>query len=110
MLQKAQSYVTWGEPSTESIILLLKKRGRIVGNKKLTDEHAQKIGYDSLEKLAEALENLEVEFKNLEDVKPIFRLHPPRKGYKGTVKKNFRAGGAAGYRGEAINTLIRQMT
>lgn len=110
MLRKSQSYLTWGEPTIESIALLLKKRGRITGNKKLNDEHAQHLGFKSLDKLSEALQNLSVEFKNLDAVKPVFRLHPPRKGYRGTVKKNFRAGGAAGYRGEAINDLIKRMT
>ena len=93
MLKKAQSYVTWGEPTKESIALLLKKRGRTKGNKVLTEEHVQEIGYNSLEKLAESLHSLKVELKNLVVVKPIFRLHPPRKGYKRTVKKNYQAGG-----------------
>ena len=109
MLRKAQSFITWGEASKETIALLLKKRGRIVGNKKLTDEYAKKIGYDSLDALAEAIYNLKVGLKDLPGVKPVFRLHPPRKGFKGTVKKSYSAGGEAGYRGEAINDLIRRM-
>jgi len=47
--------------------------------------------------------------KDLPGVKPVFRLHPPRKGFKGSIKKSYRAGGEAGYRGEAINDLIRRM-
>ena len=109
MLRKAQSFITWGEASKETIALLLKKRGRIVGNKKLTDEYAKKIGYDSLDALAEAIYNLKVGLKDLPGVKPVFRLHPPRKGFRGTVKKSYSAGGEAGYRGEAINDLIRRM-
>jgi len=109
MLRKAQNVLTWGEVSKETITLLLKKRGRTVGNKKLTDEYVKKIGYDSLDALAEAIYNLEVRLKDLPGVKPVFRLHPPRKGYKGSVKKSFSAGGETGYRGEAINDLIRKM-
>jgi len=109
MLQKAQNYVTWGEVSKEKIALLLRKRGRTVGNRKLTDEYAQKVGYESLDKLAEAIYNLEVQFKNLPDIKPVFRLHPPKKGYKGSVKKSYKSGGVTGYRGEAINDLIKRM-
>ncbi len=109
MLRKAQSILTWGEVSKETIALLLRKRGRIVGNKKLTDEYVKKIGYDSLEALAEALYDLKVKLRDLPGVKPVFRLHPPRKGYKGSVKKSYAAGGEAGYRGEAINELIRRM-
>jgi large subunit ribosomal protein L30 len=110
MLQKAQSYIAWGEPTVEAITLLLRNRGRVKGNKKLTDEHAEKLGYKNLEDLAKALHSLKVELKDLKDVKPVFRLHPPKKGYKGTVKKSFQTGGAAGYEGEAINGLIKRMT
>jgi len=110
MLQKAQSYIAWGEPTVETITLLLKKRGRTTGNKKLTDEHVQQFEYENVEKLAEALHDNKVELKNLKDVKPVFRLHPPKKGYKRTVKKSYQAGGETGYRGEAINELIKRMT
>ena len=42
------------------------------------------------------------------DVKPLFRLHPPKGGWKST-KKPFVRGGALGYRGKAINDLVRRM-
>jgi len=109
MLRKAQNIVTWGEVSKETISLLLKKRGRTIGDTPLTDEYAKKIGYKSLDDLADAIYNLKVMLKDLPGVKPIFRLHPPRKGFKGSIKKSYRAGGEAGYRGEAINDLIRRM-
>ena len=110
MLRKAQNHVTWGEVSKETIGLLLKKRGRLIGNKRLTDQYAQEVGYESLDGLAEALHKLEVEFGRLPNIKPLFRLHPPKKGYKGKVKKSYSAGGVTGYRGEAINDLIKRMT
>ena len=109
MLRKAQNIVTWGEVSKETISLLLKKRGRTIGDTPLTDEYAKKIGYESLDDLADAIYNLKVMLKDLPGVKPVFRLHPPRKGFKGSIKKSYRAGGEAGYRGEAINDLIRRM-
>jgi len=109
MLNKAQNYLTWGEISKETLALLLKKRGRLVGNKKLTDEYAQKVGKKSLDELAEALHKGELEFHRLPSVKPVFRLHPPSKGFKGKVKRSYASGGVAGYRGEAINSLLEQM-
>jgi large subunit ribosomal protein L30 len=110
MLHKAQNQVTWGEASKDTIELLLKKRGRLIGNKRLTDQYAQQVGYKSLEALAEALHKMEVEFSKLPNIKPLFRLHPPKKGYKGKVKRSYAAGGVTGYRGEAINELIKRMT
>jgi len=109
MLRKVQNQVAWGEASEETIALLLKKRGRITGNKKLTDEYAQKLGYRNLDELARAIYRLEVEFTKLPEVKPVFRLHPPKKGYKGKIKRSYKAGGVTGYRGEAINELVKRM-
>lgn len=44
------------------------------------------------------------------ELKPYFRLNPPRKGFerKGT-KLPFTIGGALGYRGDNINDLIKRM-
>ncbi|MCW3976521.1 MAG: 50S ribosomal protein L30 [Candidatus Bathyarchaeota archaeon] len=110
MLKKAQHFLTWGETSQENIVLLLRKWGRLVGNKKVTDEYAKEIGYKSLEELAEAIHLAKVEFGKLPRIKPVFRLHPPSKGFRGNVKKSFTTGGVTGYRGENINDLIRRMT
>ena len=109
MLQKVQNHVTWGEVSKEIITLLLKKRGSLVGGGKITDEYAKKIGFESVDDLAEAIYNLQVEFNKLPGIKPVFRLHPPRKGYKGSIKKSYKSGGVTGYRGEAINDLLEKM-
>ena len=109
MLRKSKSCLTWGEVSQENIALLLKKRGRLVGDKNLTDESAKELGYKSLDDLAEAIFNVDVEFSSLPEVKPVFRLRPPKKGFKGKVKKSYAAGGEAGYRGEAINDLLKRM-
>jgi large subunit ribosomal protein L30 len=109
MLQRAQSYVTWGEASKELVTAMLTQRGRLAGNKKLTDEYAQKTGFKSLEDLADAVFNCKVEYSKLDGITKTFRLRPPKKGYKGKTKKSFRAGGEAGYRGEAINKLVLRM-
>jgi large subunit ribosomal protein L30 len=109
MLKRAQNYATWGEASKETVALLLQKRGRLAGGKKLTDEYAQKIGYKSLDELAEAVANCKVEYRKLLGVQPVFKLHPPTKGFRGKTKKSYGAGGEAGYRGERINELIKRM-
>jgi len=109
MLRRVQSYVTWGEISNETIVALLLKRGRLSGDKKLTEEYAQKAGYKSLTELAAALGCCKTAYRNLQGVQPVFKLHPPKKGFKGKTKKSFRAGGEAGYRGNAINDLVTRM-
>jgi large subunit ribosomal protein L30 len=109
MLQRVQSYVTWGAPSKQTVALMLQKRARLVGNKKLTAEYLQKTGYKSFDELAEAIVECKAEYSKLPDVEPRFKLHPPSKGYKGKTKKSFKAGGEAGYRGEAIDALVQRM-
>jgi large subunit ribosomal protein L30 len=109
MLQKAKDYITWGNPSLETIRLLLEKRGRMEGNHQITTEDLKAMGYDNFEALASAIHTCEVEFHKLDGIKPFFRLHPPTKGYKRTIKRPYRAGGELGDRGEAINELASRM-
>ncbi|NIP67507.1 50S ribosomal protein L30 [Candidatus Bathyarchaeota archaeon] len=110
MLRKTRNYLTWGEISEENLERLLRKRGRLRGNRRLTDERVQEYGYDSLSDLATAIHQLKLEYPKLPDIKPIFRLRPPTGGFKGKVKRSYAAGGVTGYRGEAINELIKRMT
>ncbi len=109
MLKTAQNFMTWGEASEEAVKMLIKERGRLAGNKKLTNEYAQKVGYNSLGQLGEAIFNCQVEYWKLPNIQPLFRLHPPTKGFKGKVKKGYGMGGELGDRGEKINELIKRM-
>ncbi|MEM2147506.1 MAG: 50S ribosomal protein L30 [Candidatus Bathyarchaeia archaeon] len=109
MLKTAQNFITWGEVSKETITALLKTSGRLAGNKKLTDAYAQKIGYKSLEELADAIFSCKVDYWRLPNIQPFFRLHPPSKGFKGKIKKSHASGGELGYRGEKINDLLMRM-
>jgi len=109
MLYRVQNHVTWGEVSKETVALLLKKRGKLAGGKKLTDEAVAKLGYKSIDALADAIASCKAEFQKLPNVQPVFKLRPPSKGFKGKTKKSFSTGGEAGYRGEEINKLIKRM-
>ena len=109
MLQRAQNYITWGEPTEDTVVELIKKRGRLLGDKKITDVYAKKVGFKSVEDLAKAVFEGKVDYGKLPEIKPFFRLHPPSKGFKGKIKKSYKMGGETGYRGEAINQLIERM-
>ena len=109
MLQLVNNYVTWGEPTKETVIAMLQKRGRQLGSKKLTDEYAQKAGFKSIDDLAEQIMTAKLHTENLPEIEARFKLHPPSKGYRGKTKNAFKAGGEAGYRGEAINELVNRM-
>jgi large subunit ribosomal protein L30 len=109
MLQAARGYVTWGEPSEETTVALIQKRGRLAGNKKLTEEYMEKLGHKSTAELAKAIFKCNVEYWKLPNIQAVFKLRPPSKGYKGNIKKGFQGGGELGYRGEKINELIKRM-
>jgi large subunit ribosomal protein L30 len=109
MLRRVQSYVTWGEVSKDMLTDMISKRGRLAGDKKITEEYLSKIGCKSISELATSITECKLDYRTLPNIQAVFKLHPPKKGFKGTTKKNYRAGGEAGYRGEAINELIRRM-
>ncbi len=109
MLQKIKDYVTWGEISPETLAKIIIRRGKLKGNEKLSDSYIKKNSdFKSLMSFAKAVSKGETRYCDLKNVKPLIRLHPPRKGYEG-VKRSFRAGGALGYRGSDINDLIERM-
>ena len=109
MLQVIKDYVTWGEIEKEYLLKLIKTRGKIIGNKILTNNHLKSsTSIDSIEKLSESIYKNKFNYKDIPDIKPLFRLNPPKKGYNG-VKKSFKNKGSLGYRGKEINKLIDKM-
>ena len=111
MLQKAKDYITWGEISEETINSLISERGRMVGNKPVTDEVVKENSeFDDIASLAKAIASGDATAKDVEGMKRVFRLHPPRgaKGWGG-IKRSFRVGGALGARGDEIEALVARM-
>lgn len=110
MLQKAKDYVTWGEIDELTLSKLIKKRGRLTGNKPVTDDHVSRNSkFKSIEEFSKSLVDFKVEIKDLPSLKPVFRLHPPKKGFEGKKKRAFSVGGELGYRGSKINLLLERM-
>ncbi|AGN25835.1 50S ribosomal protein L30 [Candidatus Methanomassiliicoccus intestinalis] len=109
MLQKSKDFITWGEVSEETLAKMIKVRGKLMGDKPIDDEYvSQNSQFSSVDEFAKSVVNDEVKYASLKDVKPIFRLHPPRQGYE-AVKKDVKTHGSLGYRGASINVLIEKM-
>jgi large subunit ribosomal protein L30 len=107
MLVKAKDYITWGEIDVETISQIITKRGKLSGNEKVTEEYIKEnTEYASIEELAKAVSSGEADVEEV-GIKPVFRLHPPRKGYEAT-KTSFKEGGSLGNR-EDINELVLKM-
>ncbi|MHC1625032.1 MAG: 50S ribosomal protein L30 [Methermicoccaceae archaeon] len=108
MLQMVKDYVAFGDADIETIESLLHHRAELEGGKRLTDEYvAENTEYNSISELARAIADGEITLKDIPHMRPIFRLHPPRKGLK-SIKKPYRMGGDTGKRDD-INQLLSRM-
>lgn len=98
MIKKVRDFVTWGEINQKTMERLVSERGRLAGNKKIDGK-----------KLSDALSHLKKGEgpSKIEGMKPVFRLSPPKGGFK-FIKKPYPKGGL-GYRGEKINELLEKM-
>jgi len=107
MLTAVQGYVTWGEAEPETVSLLLQQRGETMAGSKLTAAAVDEIlpGKDLSALTRTVAESGLLQVRGL---KPLFRLHAPKGGWRST-KKPFTLGGSLGYRGRAINELVRRM-
>lgn len=109
MLQVAKDYVTWGELDAGTLAEAIAARGRLVGDRPITDDHVKAhTDFGSIAEFAAAIVEGKAQYRDLPDVKPLLRLHPAKSGLEG-IKRSYKAGGALGYRGPGINDLVRRM-
>ena len=113
MVNRVKDYVAYGDIDFETMAALLKARGRWMGDKPMDDasiKAATNNKYATVDAFAKAVANGQATIKELgENAKPVFRLHPPTGGHKGSTKRHFTVKGELGYRGKEINDLIRRM-
>lgn len=110
MLQVGKDYLTWGEVDAKTLASVIATRGRLVGDKPITDAHVAKgTPFKTIQALADAIVAGKFHYRDVPEVKPIFRLHPAKQGLEG-IKRSIAAGGALGYRGPGINELLGRMT
>lgn len=109
MLQKAKEMVTWGLVKPNVLEELLRVRGELEGGDSVTNgEIEERTSYSSIEEFAKAVCEGDSSLKELDGLKEVFRLRPPKKEYNPT-RHSFHHGGAVGSRGEEINDLILRM-
>jgi len=97
MLKKVRSWITWGEIDDNILKYLIEKRGRKPGNKRLKKEEIKEI-----------FNKIKENGKIPKEIKPVFRLTPPSKGFKKSIKQHYPKG-ELGYRGKEINELLKRM-
>ena len=109
MLQLVKDHVTWGEVEAEVLARLLLKRGRQLGDRPIDDAFVKAHSkFKSIWDLSQALAKGDARIGDVQELRPVIRLPPPRKGFRG-IKRGFHDGGDLGYRGTAINELLQRM-
>ena len=112
MLRAVKNLVAWGQINPQVLESLLKKRGERSKDEWLDDDFAKVFfNKQSVADLANSIIAGEIPIKDLwsAGVKPSFRLHPPRGGFKRSTRRAATDGGELGYRGDDINRLVRKM-
>lgn len=110
VLKKIKDYATWGEIDEETFKLLLLQRGKLPGNKQITEEYLKEKTKIDVDTFVKEFFELKKSLKDIPGLKNFFRLGMPKKGFerKG-IKVPFSMGGALGYRKNNINDLIKRM-
>lgn len=109
MIQKVKDYVAYGVIDADTLVEVLNNRGMLQGGEKLTNEYlTENTKFASIEAFAQAVCDGSATIKDVPNLKPVFRLHPPRKGHAG-IKRTVQQGGVLGNHGEDINQLLKKM-
>jgi len=110
MVTKVNDFVAHGEPSAETVAMVLERRGEPAeGDADVTDEWvAEHTDYDDLSGLAAALLDEETTLQE-QGLSPTIRLHPPRGGHDG-IKHPVTEGGQLGkHSTDEIDDLLEAM-
>ncbi len=106
MLLKVKDYVAYGEISEENFAKMVIKRGRLIGDKRINSEFITSIKEKDMDSFIKNLFTGKTTLTGL-GIKKVFRLHPPKGGYKST--KHSYPRGSLGYMGEEVNGLLKRM-
>jgi large subunit ribosomal protein L30 len=97
LLQKLRNFVAFGDINTETLKLLIDLRGQPVNKTKKIDA----------DKIVKELDKKDI--NELTDMKPFFRLHPPRGGIDTKLHFGVSKKAVLGDNKKEINSLLRRM-
>jgi len=107
-MMKVKDVACWGPIEKGTLIQLLIKRGRLVGDRRLSESELKRYtGYLSVEALAEDLLLNKVELADVKGLKPFFRLMSP--GLRTSRKRAGSDRGLLGNLGKRINEVLMKM-
>ncbi|MGQ9514532.1 MAG: 50S ribosomal protein L30 [Thermoproteota archaeon] len=107
-LMRIRDVAFWGPIEKDTLIYLLEKRGRMVGNKRITEESIKSCtGYSSIEEFADSLLLGKVKLSEIRCLKSFFRLSPPSS--RASRKRHGTDRGLLGYLGKRADEVIKKM-
>jgi large subunit ribosomal protein L30 len=107
MLNLAKEHLAWCELNAETAEKLLKMRSeRSSGNRVSESEISKEHG--SFHDIASQLEAGDIKLNSIAGIRPFFRLSPPRGGFKGSIRRQYRDGGILGPN-EELPALVEKM-
>jgi large subunit ribosomal protein L30 len=112
MLRRVKDHVTWGEAKKEDLKLLLSNRAETEDGLGIDTKFVkEKTKFAGLSELLSELYAGKFALKKLwqTGIKPVFRLHPPRGGFRRSSKRPFADSGELGYREDGLHDLLRKM-
>jgi large subunit ribosomal protein L30 len=109
MIRKVKDYVAYGEVDSATVETLLRTRGRIIGDYALTDDYVKANStFENITEFAKALADGNSRFKDIPALNPYCDCTRHGKATR-QPKRTFVQGGALGYYGQEINTLLYKM-
>ena len=108
MLRLCKDHVAWSPIDTDLLATLLKKRGMVSVTKVLDSASLKKMGYKDHEDLAAKMVKEEMRLSAVEGLRPVFRLAPPRGGFKRSIRRAFSEKGLLGNNPQ-LSELVRRM-
>ncbi len=108
MLNKVKNYVAWSKADALLIKELIEKRGKKSISKKIDIDDIKALGFTSIDDLAAALANDSIKLSSLDGIRPWFSLHPPRGGFKRSIKRMYTEKGITGHNPE-LSDIIKRM-
>jgi large subunit ribosomal protein L30 len=109
MLRKINQWVAWSKADREIVKTLIESRAK---NKNPRSDSLSKAGnskdYSGIDELVEVLVNDKIKFSEQNNLKPWFRLNPPKGGFKKSTKRQFSDGGTLGSNKDLLE-IVKKM-
>jgi large subunit ribosomal protein L30 len=107
MLNLAKEHVAWCEIDAGIAEKILSSRAEISTGTRVAENTIAK-DHGSFREIASKLESGELLMNSIKEIRPFFRLSPPRGGFKRSIRRQYRDGGILGPN-EELAALVEKM-